>query len=45
MRKNALNCRGGFGGGGYGRTEDAFQDLLMDMTWAEKERRTFRGNS
>lgn len=45
MRNNALNCRGRFGGGGHGQTEDAVQDLLMDMTWAEKERRTFRGNS
>ena len=41
MRSNALNCRGSFGGGDHGQTEDAFQGLLMDMTQAEKESRTF----
>lgn len=45
MRSNALNCTGRFGGGDHGQTEDTFQGLLMDVTWAEKESRTFRGNS
>lgn len=37
IRNNDLDYTGRFGGGESCGIENTFQDLLMDMTWAEKE--------